>query len=325
MKKILVTGGAGYIGSQTCKELSLQGYMPIVYDNLITGHREFVKWGELVYGDILDTQNLRKCIKKYKPEGIIHFAAFAYVGESVLDPGKYFRNNISGTLSILDAMRDEGLSNIVVSSTCAVYGQPAEMPISETCPPAPINPYGASKLFMERMLADYHTAHGINWAALRYFNAAGCDPDGEIGEWHEPETHIIPRILGTALGRYPQLDVFGNDYPTPDGTCIRDYIHVKDLATAHILALQACMDDKANQAFNLGTGKGHSILDLIRTTEKISGKKVSFNFQARRAGDPAELVAEARLSNQYLRWTPQYSDMDTIIRTALAWERQRVH
>lgn len=320
---VFVTGGAGYIGSQTCKELSKNGYIPIVYDNFITGHREFVKWGKCIHGDIKDTQYLRYCLKKYNPLGIIHFAAFAYVGESVINPSKYFHNNIEGTLSILDAMKDEGIKNIVVSSTCAVYGQPEEVPISEACPAAPINPYGASKLFMERMLADYQVAYGLNWVALRYFNAAGCDPDGEIGEWHDPETHLIPRVIGAALGQYSKLEVFGNDYPTPDGTCIRDYIHVTDLAFAHILALQSCLDGKANRAINLGMGTGLSILDIIKHTEKISKKVVPFCFKPRRIGDPAQLVANPAYAQKQLGWKPQYSDPETIVGTALRWSRER--
>ena len=319
MLPVLVTGGAGYIGSHTCKELHRNGYLPIVYDNLITGHREFARWGEFVYGDICNTQQLRHCMKAYKPQGVIHFAAFAYVGESVREPGKYFHNNVQGTLSILDAMRDEGIANIVVSSTCAVYGEPDKMPISESCLPAPITPYGASKLFMERMLADYHTAHGINWIALRYFNAAGCDPDGEIGEWHEPETHLLPRIIGAMLGEYSCLEVYGNDYPTPDGTCIRDYIHVKDLAVAHILALEYCMQGKGNRSFNLGTGTGISIHQLIRATEVLSNRTVPFAVKQRRPGDPAVLVADPALSMSTLGWTPRHSDLDTIISTAMHW------
>ena len=319
MQPILVTGGAGYIGSHTCKELHHNGYFPIVYDNLITGHRDFVRWGEFVYGDICDTQHLRHCMKLYKPHGIIHFAAFAYVGESVRNPGKYFHNNVYGTLSILDAMRDEGITNIVVSSSCAVYGQPGEMPISESCPAVPINPYGASKLFMERMLADFHDAHGINWVALRYFNAAGCDPDCEIGERHDPETHLLPCIINALLGNSSSLDVYGNDYPTPDGTCIRDYIHVKDLAIAHILALEHCMQGKINRPFNLGTGTGISIHQLIRATEVLSNRIVPYTVKQRRPGDPSMLVANSDLSKSVLGWVPRYSDLDTIISTALAW------
>lgn len=323
--KVLVTGGAGYIGSHTCKELARQGHTPVVYDNLCTGHREFVKWGDFVHGDILDTQRLRACLRGYRPDGIIHFAAFAYVGESVADPGKYFRNNVSGTLSILDAMRDEGVANIVVSSTCAVYGQPEQIPIAETCPTSPINPYGASKLFMERMLADYQVAHGLNWAALRYFNAAGCDAEGEVGEWHDPETHLIPRVIWAALGRIPRVEVFGADYPTPDGTCIRDYVHVRDLAAAHVLALQHCLDGKESRPFNLGTGTGMSVKEIIDGVARISGTAVPHAFKDRRPGDPARLVADAESSRAALGWRCRCSSPEYILESALRWSRDTGH
>ncbi len=319
--KVLVTGGAGYIGSHTCKELAQQGHTPIVYDNLCTGHREFVKWGDFIYGDILDTQHLRACLRRYQPDGIIHFAASAYVGESVANPGKYFHNNVSGTLSILDAMRDEGVSNIVVSSTCAVYGQPEQIPIAETCPTHPINPYGASKLFMERMLSDYHAAHGLNWAALRYFNAAGCDPRCEAGEWHEPETHLIPRVIWAALGRISHVDVFGDDYPTQDGTCVRDYIHVQDLAAAHVLALQRLVDGKESRPFNLGTGTGISVKEIIDGVSRISGNNVPHQFKPRRPGDPAKLIADAEDSRTLLGWRCRYSELENILETALRWSK----
>lgn len=319
--KVLVTGGAGYIGGHTCKVLAQQGHTPIVYDNLCTGHREFVKWGDFVYGDILDTQRLRACLRRYRPDGIIHFAAFAYVGESVADPGKYFHNNVSGTLSILDAMRDEDVTNIVVSSTCAVYGQPEQIPIPETCPTHPINPYGASKLFMERMLADYHTAHGLNWTALRYFNAAGCDPQCEVGEWHEPETHLIPRVIWAALGRIPHVDVFGDDYPTQDGTCVRDYIHVMDLAAAHILALQRLIDGKESRPFNLGTGTGISVKEIIDGVARANGSNVPHQFKVRRPGDPARLIADAEDGRALLGWHCRYSQIETILETALRWSK----
>ena len=321
---VFVTGGAGYIGSQTCKELYKNGDIPICYDNLSTGHHEFIKWGEFIYGDIKDTQHVRSCLKKYRPIGIIHFAAFAYVGESVSNPSKYFHNNVEGTLSLLDAARDEDIKNIIVSSTCAVYGQPAQVPIIEKCPTLPINPYGASKLFMERMLTDYHTAYGLNWTALRYFNAAGCDPDGEIGEWHEPETHLIPRAIGAALGQLPQLEIFGNDYSTQDGTCIRDYIHVKDLAQAHILALEQCSKGKCNCAINLGTGIGISILDIIKHIKKTINVEVPFCFKARRKGDPSILVADPSSANTILNWNPQYSDIETIVNTAIRWTKKLI-
>jgi UDP-glucose-4-epimerase GalE len=317
--RILVTGGAGYIGSHTCKALAHQGHTVIVYDNLSTGHRELVRWGDFVYGDILDTQRLRSCIRQHRIEGIIHFAANAYVGESVIDPGKYFRNNVCGTLSILDAMRDEGVPHIVVSGTCAVYGSPEKMPITENTPTNPINPYGASKLFMERMLADYEKAHGIKWMSLRYFNAAGCDPDGETGEWHEPETHLIPRALMAAMGQIPALEIFGDDYPTPDGTCIRDYVHVTDLADAHVRALFHLEQQNTSHFLNLGTGAGVSIQEIIRVVEIITGMQVPNIISERRSGDPSTLIADASNSKNLLKWQTKYTNINIIVETALNW------
>lgn len=300
--KICVTGGAGYIGSHTCKALAEAGHEVIVYDNLSTGHRHLVKWGEFEYGDIRDTQKFRNCLRKYSPDGIIHFAASAYVGESVTDPGKYFSNNVAGTLSILESMRDEGIKNIVVSGTCAVYGQPDRVPIEENCSKNPINPYGASKLFMERMLADFEIAHGISWTSLRYFNAAGSSPDGEIGELHYPETHLIPRVIFAALGKIPEVEIFGNDYPTPDGSCIRDYIDVSDLADAHVLAIKRLLNGQNSLAINLGTGTGTSVFEIINGLEQISGKKIPSKISPRRAGDPPRLTADASLAQKELNW-----------------------
>lgn len=315
--KVLVTGGAGYIGSHTVKELARQGHDVFVYDNLCTGHREFVRWGDFFHGDIRDTQKLRGCLRRVRPDGIIHFAAYAYVGESVVNPGKYFSNNVGGTLSILHAMRDEEVQNIVVSSTCAVYGQPESLPISEATPTNPMNPYGASKLFMERMLNDFQVAHGISWTALRYFNAAGADPDGELWEWHEPETHLIPRALMAAMGKSEQLVVFGNDYPTPDGTCIRDYVHVCDLAVAHVIAMERIAAGGDSRIVNLGTGSGYSIRQILDCIAAVCGKKVPFSFQSRRPGDPAELIADNSLAKQIFQWDTKYSSIDTIIKTAV--------
>lgn len=315
--KVLVTGGAGYIGSHTVKELARQGHDVFVYDNLCTGHREFVRWGDFFHGDIRDTQKLRSCLRRVRPDGIIHFAAYAYVGESVVNPGKYFSNNVGGTLSILHAMRDEEVQNIVVSSTCAVYGQPESLPISEATPTNPMNPYGASKLFMERMLNDFQVAHGISWTALRYFNAAGADPDGELWEWHEPETHLIPRALMAAMGKSEQLVVFGNDYPTPDGTCIRDYVHVCDLAVAHVIAMERIAAGGDSRIVNLGTGSGYSIRQILDCIAAVCGKKVPFSFQSRRPGDPAELIADNSLAKQIFQWDTKYNSIDTIIKTAV--------
>lgn len=317
--KVVVTGGAGYIGSHTCKELAKQGHTVVVYDNLSTGHKSFVKWGDFFHGDIRDMQALRRCLKKYQPDGIIHFAASAYVGESVVNPGKYYSNNVGGTLCILESMRDEQVPNIVVSSSCAVYGQPDTLPIDESCPLKPINPYGASKFFMERMLSDFSIAHNICFTSLRYFNAAGCDFDGEVGEDHEPETHLIPRVLQAALGMIEQLEVFGADYPTPDGTCIRDYIHVCDLATAHVTALEQMVSKGKSNCINLGTGSGFSIKEIIRQTEKIVGKPVPHVIKSRRSGDPAELVANASAAQHLLAWSPRYSSLELIINSALSY------
>ena len=313
--KICVTGGAGYIGSHTCKALARAGHEVIVYDNLSTGHRKFVRWGDFEHGDIRDTQRLRQCFRRYRPEGVIHFAASASVGESVENPGKYFSNNVAGTLSILEAMRDEDVPAIVVSGTCAVYGQPDTVPIEESCPKNPINPYGASKLFMERMLADFATAHGLRWTSLRYFNAAGSDPDGETGELHFPETHLIPRIIFAALGNIDAVDIFGDDYPTPDGTCIRDYIHVDDLADAHILAVARLLNGGDSLAMNLGTENGTSVLEIIKGLERLAANSIPTRVAPRRAGDPASLVANSSLAAQKLGWRPRRT-LDEILRDA---------
>ena len=311
---ILVTGGAGYIGSHVCKELHKNGYTPICYDNLIHGHTWAVKWGPFEKGDILDRGTLRAVCEKYKPQGAIHLAAFAYVGESVKEPSKYYNNNVAGSLALLDTLKDCGINSIVFSSTCAVYGIPKNVPVTEHEQTAPVNPYGASKLMIERMMQDYHTAYGLNYIALRYFNAAGADPDGEIGEMHDPETHLIPLLLDVPLGRREKLTVFGDDYPTPDGTCIRDYIHVTDLARAHVLALHR-LEKKEPVALstNLGTGHGYSILDMIRVAEKITGKNIGYTFAPRRAGDPPLLVADAGQSLRELGWEPEFADINDII------------
>lgn len=300
--RILVTGGAGYIGSHTCKALATHGHQVVVYDNLSTGHREFACFGDFIYGDIRDTQTLRHALRKYQPDGIIHFAASAYVGESVTNPGKYFSNNVAGTLSILEAMRGEGIGAIVVSGTCAVYGQPEIVPINEDTPKNPINPYGESKLFMERMLADFETAHGIKWMSLRYFNAAGSSPDAEIGELHDPETHLIPLVIFAAMGKTRSIGIFGNDYPTRDGTCERDYIHVDDLARAHILGMSHLLAGGDSMALNLGTGNGSTVREIIRGVEEISGQPIPAKNLPRRPGDPACLVADASKARQILGW-----------------------
>lgn len=313
--RVCITGGAGYIGSHVCKALAEAGHEVVVYDNLSTGHRHFVQWGPFCHGDIRDTVRFRACLREFRPAGIIHFAASAYVGESVVDPGKYFSNNVAGTLSILEAMRDEGCPAIVVSGTCAVYGQPQRVPISEACPPQPINPYGASKLFMERMLSDFAMAHGLRWMSLRYFNAAGSSAQGEIGELHFPETHLIPRVMFAVLGKIDAIDIFGTDYPTPDGTCIRDYVHVDDLARAHILALKHLLDGGANMALNLGTGQGASVREIIRGVAEISGESVPCRAMERRPGDPGILIADAARAAEILGWRAQ-KDLAVMLRDA---------
>lgn len=319
--KILVTGGAGYIGSHTCKALSLAGHDVCVYDNLSTGFRALVKWGELVEGDILDTAALQQCLRDQRPDGIIHFAAFSQVGESVVNPGKYIRNNISGTLSILESMRETGVRNIVVSSTAAVYGIPERCPIPEEQPAQPINPYGETKLFMEWMLADFARAHGLSWTALRYFNAAGADPDRDCGECHRPETHLIPRALMAVTGELTDFRIMGDDYPTPDGTCIRDYIHVSDLATAHVLAMERLCSAGAGQglALNLGTGTGISVRSIVQAAERVTGKPLACAIGSRRAGDPPILVADGARARTLLGWTPRRSAVDTILADAWNW------
>jgi UDP-arabinose 4-epimerase len=322
MSRILVTGGAGYIGSHTAKRLAREGFDVAVFDNLSRGHRDFVKWGPLVEGDLHDGALLRETLRWFKPQAVIHFAAFAYVGESVGNPGLYYRNNVGGTLSLLEAMRAADVGAIIVSSTCATYGQPDKMPIAEDCPQSPINPYGASKLMMERLCKDFETACGLRSVALRYFNACGADTDCEIGERHDPEPHLIPRILMAADGQIGALDVFGDDYPTPDGTCIRDYIHVDDLADAHIRAARYLIDGGASDAFNLGTGRGASVLEVIAAAETASKKSVPRTISARRAGDPAMLVADPSKARRVLGWQAGNSDLESIASSAWAWHRQ---
>ena len=320
MTCILVTGGAGYIGSHTCKALAGEGFDVVVYDNLSTGHAEFVKWGPLELGALQDTDRLRNVIRRHRPDAVIHFAASAYVGESVTDPGSYYRNNVEGTLSLLEALRDSGGgAKIVVSSSCATYGIPERIPIAEDAPQAPINPYGATKLVMERMIADFETAHGIGWISLRYFNAAGADPELDVGERHDPETHLIPRVLMALTGDIPAMEVFGDDYDTPDGTCIRDYIHVTDLADAHVRAVRRLIDGSPSEAFNLGTGEGVSVRQILDAAARVVGQEVPHRFAPRRPGDPACLVADATKAGRVLAWKPRSTAIDDIQLTAWDW------
>jgi len=319
MKTVLVTGGAGYIGSHTCKVLSKAGYTPVTFDNLVYGHEWAVKWGPFVKGDLLNDVILRETFQTFNPDAVLHFAAFAYVGESVQDPGKYYRNNVAGTINLLEAMRRHGCHNIVFSSTCATYGNPETGTISEEHPQKPINPYGRGKLMIEEILQDYHSAYGTSFSCLRYFNAAGADPDGELGEDHDPETHLIPRAVAAALGILEQIRVFGTDYPTPDGTAIRDYIHVTDLAQAHVQALKNLESESEPFCLNLGTGNGHSVLDVLEVIESVSGRKVPIIKDIRRPGDPPVLVAAADRARERLSWEPVLSSISNIIDTAWKW------
>jgi len=323
-RNILVTGGAGYIGSHTCKALAQRGYQPIAFDNLSRGSRSAVKWGPLVVGDVMNKRELRETIDRYQVDAVMHFAALAYVGESVGSPGRYFRNNVASTTNLLEVMAETGLDKLVFSSTCAVYGVPAQVPISESTPTSPINPYGESKLQVERMLPWFANAHGLNWVALRYFNAAGADPDGEIGENHDPETHLIPLAIQAALGSGPALKVFGTDYPTKDGTAVRDYIHVSDLANAHVLALEYLDEDGESGVFNLGTERGLSVCQIAEEIRSISKNYLPIIESGRRAGDPPLLIADAARAHQLLDWRPHYSDLATMVGTAHDWERSKV-
>ena len=319
---ILIVGGAGYIGSQTAKRVAQAGLEPVVFDNLVHGHKWAVKWGPFVEGDLADGALIKDVLEQYAVTAVVHFAAYAYVGESVVHPRKYFRNNVAGTLNLLDAMLDTGVRDIVFSSTCATYGVPRNVPIGEDHPQAPVNPYGETKLAIERALHWYQRAYPIRFAALRYFNAAGADPDGEIGEDHDPETHLIPLAIEAALGG-KALDIYGTDYPTADGTAIRDYIHVQDLADAHVSALARLRAGATNLCLNLGTGRGHSVREVIAAVEAVSGKKVPAREVGRRAGDPPELVADARLAADVLGWQARIRDMETIVEHAWRWRQKR--
>lgn len=313
---VVVTGGAGYIGSHTCKELARSGFTPVSYDNLSTGNRKAVHWGPLVEGDVRDARSLADALAAFKPVAVMHFAASAYVGESVTDPGKYYDNNVGGMISLLQTCHQQSVSTLIFSSSCATYGIPASLPITEETLQRPINPYGRTKLICEHMLNDYAQAYGMRYAALRYFNASGADPEAEIGEWHEPETHLIPRALLAAAGMAGELEVFGNDYPTRDGTCIRDYIHVTDLARAHVLALRFLLQGGEDLQVNLGTERGHSILDVLKAIDRVTGKPVPVSYKPRRAGDPPILVADGAKARARLGFKPELSDIETIVQTA---------
>ena len=322
MSTILVTGGAGYVGSHACKALAAAGHTPVVYDNLSRGHREFARWGPLEVGDLGEAAKLDAVFARHRIDAVMHFAALAYVGESVEQPALYYRNNVGGTLELLEAMRRAGVGLMVFSSTCATYGVPERMPITEDLRQQPINPYGATKLMIERVLRDYEPAYGLRSVALRYFNAAGCDPGGEVGEDHEPETHLIPRVLMAADGMLPRIDVFGTDYPTPDGTCLRDYIHVADLADGHVRALDYLQRGGASSAINLGTGRAFSVREVIAAAERVTGRRIPVHEGPRRAGDPPVLVADATRARTLLGFAPRYSEIEPIVETAWRWHKR---
>ena len=324
MRTVLVTGGAGYIGSHAAKALSLAGYRVVVFDNLTAGHREAVKYGDLVVGDITDVAAVAAAIERHDVSAVMHFAAYLDVGESVREPVKYYRNNVVGALSVLEAMAARSVTQFVFSSTCATYGDPIETPIGENHPQRPINSYGETKLAVERALPHFDRAYGIKSVALRYFNAAGADPDGEIGEDHAPEIHLIPRAIEAATGGRG-LQVFGDDYPTPDGTCLRDYIHVTDLADAHVRALDALAAAGQSAVYNLGTGVPNSVREVIHAVERATGRKVPWTLAPRRAGDPAALYARADRARSELGWAPRFSDITSIVGTAWEWHRTHPH
>ncbi len=326
MKKvILVTGGAGYIGSHVVKELGREGYRPLVYDNLSTGHRWAIKGEELIEGDLGDKRHVEEILHKEKPLAVMHFAASAIVGESVERPELYFRNNVINSFNLLEAMLACGVKRFIFSSSAAVYGNPHQVPIVEDHPLAPVNPYGEGKVFVERALRWYEQAHGLSYISLRYFNAAGADPDSELGEAHDPETHLIPRILDVAMGKMSFIEIYGTDYDTPDGTCIRDYIHVADLAQAHILALEALLDGAASRAYNLGNQRGFSVKEVVDVVRAVASHPIPVRESSRRQGDPPVLVASSERIKKELGWKPRYDDLKIIVETAWGWMKKGGH
>ena len=318
---ILVTGGAGYIGSHVCKALAKAGFLPIAYDNLSTGHAYAVKWGPFVHADLTDLPKLKETFEKFRPKAVLHFAASALVIESIANPGKYYRNNAHSSLCLLETMRDYQVPYLVFSSTCATYGQPQFVPLTESHPQAPINPYGKSKWMVEQIIADFEKAHGIQAAVLRYFNVAGADLDMEIGENHEPETHLIPTIIQTALGIKEEVVVYGTDFPSKDGSAVRDYIHVADLANAHVLALQYLLSERKSLCVNLGTGTGYSVLEIIDAVQKFCGKSLSVRLERRRIGEPSNLTADNTKAKEILNWSASLSDLPTLIESAWKWHQ----
>ena len=323
MTTILVTGGAGYIGSHACKALAKAGYTPVAYDNLVYGHEWAVKWGPFEKGDILGRARLNEVINTYRLSAVMHFAANAYVGESVENPAKYYRNNVAGTLTLLNALRDNDIDKLIFSSTCATYGIPETLPIPDHHPQTPVNPYGFSKLMIEQILRDFDKAYNLRSISLRYFNAAGADQECQIGEDHEPETHLIPLVLDTAARNRTHITIFGNDYETPDGSCIRDYIHVDDLAVAHVLTLKSLERGATSTAYNLGNGKGFSVKEVIDVAQNITGVNIPINFGERRLGAPPYLVGDARRAQSKLKWYPRHTSLESIIQTAWDWHLRK--
>ena len=322
MTPVLVTGAGGYVGSHTCKALSRCGFAPIGLDSLERAGMRALPWGPLEIVDTSDDTSVGRVLEKYRPAAIVHFAAYAYVGESVANPLLYYRNNVSGSISLLDAARVAGIEAFVFSSSCATYGIPHSVPIREDHQQDPVNPYGSSKLMVERVLRDCDVAYGIRSVALRYFNAAGADPEGEIGECHDPETHAIPLAIRTALGERPEFEIFGTDYPTPDGTAIRDYVHVTDLAQAHVRALEYLLDGGTSTALNLGTGAGHSVREVVKAVEAVTCRPVKTIAAARRDGDPPVLIADPERASRVLKWKAEMASLAEIVRTAVQWHRK---
>lgn len=320
---VLIVGGAGYIGSHANALLSEHGYTPIVLDNLIYGHREFVQWGTLVEGDLQDTQALRTVFREHTIDAVFHFAAYTYVGESVTDPAKFYNNNVACTLNLLDTMREFGVHHIVFSSTCATYGEPQRIPLDETHPQAPINPYGRTKLMVEQILRDYASAYDLKYVLLRYFNAAGADPQARIGEWHVPESHLIPLVLDAALDLNKSIRVYGTDYDTPDGTAVRDYIHVNDLANAHLKALEYLQAGGPSDAFNLGNGQGYSVREVIETVRAVTGVDINVIDEQRRPGDSPVLIGSSEKAHATLGWIPEFPKLDAIVETAWNWHQKQ--
>ncbi len=322
VKRILICGGAGYIGSHAAKALKQAGREPVVFDDLTSGHEHAVKWGPLVRGDIRDAEAVRAAIRQHKPDAVMQFAARIEVGEGERNPAHFYDNNVAGTLNLARVMLEEGVRTLVFSSTCAIYGDPERLPLTEDLPKRPVSVYGRSKAMCEQMLEDMSRAHGLNFAALRYFNAAGADPDGEIGEEHDPESHLIPNALKAAVGLGGPMKLFGNDYPTPDGTCLRDYVHVSDLATAHILAADRLSEGSASLQLNLGTGEGRTVMQVLDAVEKATGKPVPHTVSPRRPGDAVALYSDASNVTKTLGWVPRHSDIDTIVATAWNFHRK---